>query len=133
MWIRRRTFEKRLEEWEAIAMRETLDRQKLSAENTMLRNENAQLRATQEWMKLRLNSVEKERAQLIHAAIGVKLAIPEFVPAGDPAEAFHEMPDLSSVGGDAKETGRPREFVDLEPQGQIGESYTNLPGYQRNG
>lgn len=67
-------------------------------------SENAQLRATIEWMKLRLNAVEKERAQLISAAIGVKVSIPEFVPiteGTDIQKALQEMPDLSSVGGDA--------------------------------
>lgn len=126
MWIRRATFEKRLEEWEGIAMQETLDRQRLTAIAAAVERENAQLSATVEWMKLRLNAVEKERAQLIYAAIGVKLAIPEFQPKGAPEDALHEMPDLSSVGGDAR-----TDFPELEEQGPIGESYANLPGYKR--
>lgn len=128
MWIRRATFEKRLEEWEAIAMCETLDRQRLTTVAAGLERENAQLVATVEWMKIRLNAVEKERAQLVYAAIGVKLAIPELQPKGIPEDALHEMPDLSSVGGDAR-----TEFPELEPQSPIGEGYTNLPGYQRAG
>lgn len=96
--------------------------------NALLTSENAQLRSTVEWMKIRLNSVEKERAQLISAAIGVKVAVPEFMPATDPdamANALAEMPDLSSIGEDAKDDGVAG-LVGTEK----GVDYSMMPGYR---
>jgi hypothetical protein len=84
--------------------------------------ENTRLRADLDWFKLRLNSVEKERAQLIAAAIGVKVSIPEFVPqTQNLGDALNEMPDLSTIGNDAlddlgKEQGEP--------------DYSMMPGYR---
>ena len=88
--------------------------------NLRLKEENAQLRATVEWMKIRLNSVEKERAVLISAAIGIKVPVPEFMPVtgdADMQKTFNEMPNLSTVGEDAEEEAPP---VD----------YSQLPGYR---
>ena len=74
-----------------------------SAKVERLEIENARLRSDLDWFKLRLNHVERERGQLIQAAIGVKVSVPEFIPKMDnPEEAFNAMPDLSTVGGDAK-------------------------------
>jgi len=81
---------------------------------------NAQLVATVEWMKIRLNSVERERAVLISAAIGIKVPVPEFMPVtgdADMQKTFSEMPNLSTVGEDAEEEATP---VD----------YSQLPGYR---
>lgn len=87
--------------------------------------DNARLRADMDWFKLRLNQVERERGQLIQAAIGVKVAVPEFVPTyEDPGRALSEMPDLSTVGGDAVDQG---EHTEAEP-GE-GVDYSLLPGY----
>lgn len=100
----------------------------LSAEYRRVEAENVRLQAHIAWFKLRLNAVEKERAQLIAAAIGVKISIPEFVPAGDRVEdALNEMPDLASVGGDAVEDdhGRPRTGNDA------GVDYSLMPGYRK--
>jgi hypothetical protein len=101
----------------------------LSAELRRVESENTKLQAHIDWFKLRLNAVEKERAQLIAAAIGVKIAIPEFVPAADRVEdALNEMQNLSTVGGDALEDedhGRPRTTNDGAAD------YTQMPGYRK--
>ena len=91
-----------------------------------LKIENERLRADQDWFKLRLNQVERERGQLIQAAIGVKIAVPEFVPTyEDPTDALHEMPDLSSIGGDAVDQGL---LTDVDLSGGV--DYSLLPGYR---
>ena len=96
---------------------------KYEGESRRLEIENARLRADLDWFKLRLNQVERERGQLIQAAIGVKIAVPEFVPTyEDPATALNQLPDLSTIGHDAKDTGaEPGEGVD----------FSMLPGYGR--
>jgi len=94
----------------------------------MLRADNARLRADQDWFKLRLNQVERERGQLIQAAIGVKIAVPEFVPTYEnPAAALNEMPDLSTVGHDAADEGGAAR-TSAEPGDGV--DYSLLPGYK---
>lgn len=71
-------------------------------ERVQLQAENARLRSDLDWFKHRLNQVERERGQLIQAAIGVKIAVPEFVPTYEaPDKALMEMPDFATVGNDA--------------------------------
>lgn len=90
----------------------------------MLERANAQLRSEMNWFKHRLNQVERERGQLIQAAIGVKIAVPEFVPTyEDPGAALNEMPNLSTVGGDAVDNPLPD---GMNP----GVDYSMLPGYK---
>jgi len=80
-----------------------------------------------DWFKLRLNQVERERGQLIQAAIGVKIAVPEFVPTyEDPGQALQEIPDLSTIGGDAKDQG----LTQTEAELGEGVDYTQMPGYK---
>ncbi len=68
-----------------------------------LERENIRMRADIDWFKLRLNSVERERAQLIFAATGQKISVPEFVPTYDaPETALAEQPDFAAVGEDAR-------------------------------
>ena len=100
----------------------------MEAERDRLRIENERMRADMDWFKLRLNQVERERGQLIQAAIGVKIAVPEFVPTYEaPGKALNEMPDLSTVGMDARdEGGMPRTSAD---PGE-GVDYSMLPGYK---
>lgn len=107
------------------------ENKELNRENARLQSELrttaamlAQVRSEQNWFKHRLNQVERERGQLIQAAIGVKIAVPEFVPTYErPDEALNEMPNLSTVGGDAVE-----ESIGV---GDGVADYTQLPGYQR--
>ncbi len=88
--------------------------------------ENERLRADMDWFKLRLNHVERERGQLIQAAIGVKISVPEFVPSfEDPAEALNQMPDTSTVGQDASEDS------DGDAGSVDGMDYSLMPGYKK--
>jgi hypothetical protein len=90
-----------------------------------LDRENERMRADMDWFKLRLNQVERERAMLIQDRLGVKIAVPEFVPTyEDPASALAQMPDFGSVGADA----RPEpEKSDAEPGDGV--DYSLMPGY----
>lgn len=45
-----------------------------------LRTQNLQLKSTMDWMTLRLNQLEHERAQLIHNYMGVKISVPTIEP-----------------------------------------------------
>lgn len=86
---------------------------------------NARLQADLDWFKHRLNQVERERGQLIQAACGIKIAVPEFVPTfEDPAEALNQMPDLSSVGDDAKQQD---DTPGMDLTGDV--DYSLMPGY----
>ncbi len=121
MWITAKALEL-IDSWRSTAMSLSNELHKVKAEHTQTITENIRLRADLDWFKLRLNAVEKERAQLIQAAIGVKVSIPEFVPVMDsPADAFnqHTMPDLSLIGGDAPDS--------FNPAQEIGPDYSALP------
>ena len=94
-------------------------------ENRKLEVENARLRSDLDWFKHRLNQVEMERAMLIQDRIGVRINVPQFVPAMEnPEETLNEMPDLSTVGGDAREDST----TDAEPT--EGVNYSTMPGYK---
>jgi hypothetical protein len=96
----------------------------LTTELQKVNAENARLRADMDWFKLRLNQVERERGQLIQAAIGVKIAVPEFVPTyEDPGGALNDMPALNTIGADALDQFTPK----IEGE----QDYSNLPGYER--
>ena len=126
MWVSFKSTTKHLNYWMDEAKEWLASAQRLGGENRRLEIENARLRADLDWFKLRLNQVERERAQLIASAIGVKIAVPEFVPTyEDPGKALHELPDLSTVGGDAREEAQP---TDAEP-GE-GVNYSLMPGYR---
>jgi hypothetical protein len=91
-------------------------------EQNRLEIENARLRADLDWFKHRLNQVERERGQLIQDRLGIKIAVPEFVPTyEDPASALNDQPNLSTVGHDADEesVAEPGDGVD----------YSLMPGY----
>ena len=99
-----------------------------NAKRQHLEIENARLRADLDWFKLRLNQVERERGQLIQAAIGVKIAVPEFVPTyEDPGKALSEVPDMSTVGHDARDDGGAPMQTSADP-GE-GVDFSMMPGY----
>ena len=90
----------------------------LVAENNRQRND-------LKWFMHRLNQVELERAQLINAAIGVKLQVPQFQPPVEPdaAAIMNEMgAPFAGVGEDS---------TDPEDQIPAHEDFSHLPGYQR--
>jgi hypothetical protein len=113
----------------------SLEIKKLAAEHSAEYNnarrlevENARLRADLDWFKLRLNAVEKERQMLMMDRIGVKIPVPEFVPADggamDELESVNQMPDLSMIGHDAPDG--------FDPAKSAGPDYSGLPQRMRN-
>jgi hypothetical protein len=93
-----------------------------------METENTRLRSDLDWFKLNFNMVQRERAQLIYAAIGVKTSILEFVPqTHNPEDALNQLPDLSRVGEDAapepEAGGVPRFDENASPD------YSQMPGY----
>ena len=63
----------------------------------------ASLKTTNDWARLRITQLEKERAQLIYATSGAKIAVPEFVQ--EPGNAaggnfLHDMPGFDDIGDD---------------------------------
>jgi len=90
----------------------------LEAENNRLRNDS-------KWFMHRLNQVELERAQLIAAAIGVKLQVPQFKAPVEPdaADVMNAMgAPFAGVGEDSR---------DPEDQIPAQEDFSHLPGYKR--
>lgn len=89
-----------------------------------LTRELTNLRTERTWFMHRLTQVERERGQLIQAAIGTKIAVPEFVPTyEDPGAALNDSPIVNTLGEDALDQFTPRHGEDAD--------YSNLPGYKR--
>jgi hypothetical protein len=66
-----------------------------------VRIHNAALHTTMDWMRLRLNQLEHERAQLIHNYMGVSLAVPNIEPTSNsdnPADIMNQVPSYEDVG-----------------------------------
>lgn len=92
-----------------------------------LEAENMRLQRDNNWFMHRLTQVENERAQLIHAAIGVKFAAPTF---RTPEPSTEDV--LNAIGGQFPEVGGDSlDPADALPTGDGTESFANLPGYQR--
>lgn len=61
---------------------------------------NAVLRVNLDHLRLRVNQLEKERAQLTHAILGVRIPVPEFesvAPQGL-VDAMAELPSFEDMG-----------------------------------
>jgi len=106
----------------------------IQGENRRLKLENQRLISNCSWFAHRLNQIERERGQLVQAAIGVKISVPEFnVVNTDKQEkdALTELPDLSTIGEDANDdpeaAGRPT----FMPTGAENPDYSLMPGYQK--
>ena len=126
MFVRLRTYLAALAEHKSELAKLYVDAARVQGENRQLTEENTRLRSDLDWFKLHYNQVQRERAQLIYAAIGTKVGIPEFqVKTHDPAEALQELPDLSRVGEDALEEPEGRPIT----EGSV--EYSMLPGYER--
>ena len=90
--------------------------------------ENARFVEERKWMMQRLNHVERERGQLIQAAIGVKVAVPEFTPTyPDVGAMMDAMPDLTTIGMDAKDDSPSTDSFAAE----LTVDYSLLPGYKK--
>lgn len=64
--------------------KDTVDSQReelatLKVERDRLKSELASSRANEDWMRLRINSLEVERAQLMAKAYGINVPVPEIV------------------------------------------------------
>lgn len=126
MWVDRKLYTELHKQLEQQTKDAQLQTTHAHGQLMRLTIENERLRADMDWFKLRLNQVERERGQLIQAAIGVKIAVPEFVPTyEDPAEALNQMPDLSTVGEDALEPS--------DAEASEGVDYSMMPGYRGKG
>src|SRR3990167_3115262 len=71
------------------------------AEARAAREQVAYLQATLEWSRVRLTQLEKERAQLVYAALGAKIPVPEFTQdptAGLPQNLLTSMPSFDDLG-----------------------------------
>ena len=115
-----------IERWRTAATENAVRFASEIGENIRLKEENARLRSDLDWFKLRLNQVEMERAMLMQDRIGVKISVPQFVPATEnPDEALNKVVDLTTVGGDADDVD-----TDADPNQNFGIDYRNLPGYK---
>jgi predicted nuclease with TOPRIM domain len=68
----------------------------LRNENVNLKTQLASTQANFDWLKIRVNQLEVERAQLIEKAYGVKTLVPEIarrpeVPVGFQSDLFEDM------------------------------------------
>jgi len=79
----------------------------LRAERDMLRLQLASSQNHFDWLRIRVNTLEVERAQLIEKAYGMKIPVPEIVrPAKSPLELNSDM--FNDMGDDlAKQVGLP--------------------------
>jgi len=62
---------------------------------------NAALHTTMDWMRLRLNQLEHERARLIENYMGVRISVPNIEPAqstDNNADLFNQVPSYEDVG-----------------------------------
>lgn len=127
MWISKKQFAELTAEraelhWES---REH-DRQMITLreKNAGLERLNSRLQSDLDWFKHRLTQVERERAMLVYAATGQKVAAPEFVPTYKPDEALNEAHNpFTGVGDDS-----------LDPADKVPEQedFSHLPGYMKS-
>lgn len=77
------------------------------AENRQLKDELAAIKANNDWFRVKVNSLEIERAQLLEKAYGIKVPIPEITRSTLPVPGFDQA--LFEDVGDkqAKELGLP--------------------------
>jgi hypothetical protein len=101
MFVSLKYFLSELHEAQLAARNWQADYAKSNGERERLAQENARMRSDIDWFKLRLNQVEKERAQLILAATGTPMPVATFAPTPDPADTLNEMPEFAMVGADA--------------------------------
>jgi hypothetical protein len=95
MWVRYSTFEAMLKERsEAVGAAQALKEQVVAQKGTL------------EWLTFRLTQLEHERAQLIFNYMGVKITVPEAIPAStetplSASEMLNAVPSFDDMGDDA--------------------------------
>lgn len=105
MWLPKTLYElfKTSKEQVDILIIETYN---LRSENVLLKTQLASTQANFDWLKIRVNQLEVERAQLLDKAYGVKTIVPEITrtptPFNLPADIFEDVGDKT-----AKDLGYP--------------------------
>lgn len=131
MWISRHVFDELVvrnknQYEEVVGLK--LDLIKSVTENLQLRGENQRLLDDQKFFMHRLNQVEMERAQLINAAIGIKLAVPTFRP---PEPTQDEI--LNNNGnpfiGMGEDSPDPKDNIPTHQDGT--EDLSHMPGFSK--
>lgn len=88
MWIDRTTYENL-----------TLDNAKLREESRVLNQTNYASQTTLDWFRVRVSQLERERAQLLHHFMGLKIEVPEIVQRPQSsAEALNPSMSFEDVG-----------------------------------
>jgi len=69
--------------------------------------QNKVLQVNLDWLRVRVNQLEHERAQLLFNYTGVKIAVPQIqVDSGEPVHPLAELPSFSDIGDEeAKKQG----------------------------
>jgi hypothetical protein len=106
MWVNKMLFEMILADNKRMATDNASERigsARMSASLTELRTQKAKDDISIDWMRHRINALEKLNAQLLAKAAGVHVPIPEIVPTrpgtiSDGPAAFDQMPSFEDVG-----------------------------------
>ena len=102
MWIARKLFDGIVEDLKERNQTLGVLLQEASIHSRLYAEQNKVLQANLDSARLRLNQLERERAQLTNAILGVKIAVPEFVPISDAkfdiGKTLSEMPGFEDVG-----------------------------------
>lgn len=100
MWIHREHYDSlkaenafHRESW--ITIRE--EREHLVTQNTDLLGQKAKDDITIDWMRHRINALEKQNAVLLQKAAGVVLPVPEIVPTRPGTLSKMELPDFGTM------------------------------------
>lgn len=112
MWVNKELFHQILEDNRAQQHQLTVADVRVSnleKEKTLLREQKAKDDISIDWMRHRVNALEKQNAILLQKAAGVHLPVPEIVPTRPGSmtvEDFNPIQDFEDVGDDrAKELG----------------------------
>lgn len=106
MWVNKQLFQTILDDNKDMQVRlsgERIDNAKLSMIVTEARTQKAKDDITIDWMRHRINALEKQNAILLQKAAGVTVPVPEIVPtrpgtiAGEGLD-MQTMPSFEDVG-----------------------------------
>lgn len=81
-----------------------------TASRSVLAQQNSVLQTQLDFMRMRLNQLEVERAQLLHRATGIQVPVPEIVPSRMPPHSVEDIMNgtvsFEDMGDDeARKTG----------------------------
>ena len=104
MWINKAHFTKIIEDsdqrWRLIEA-QRIENAAVSAEVSQLRAQKAKDDISIDWMRHRINALEKQNAILLQKAAGVNMPVPEIVPTRPgsmTAPDFSHLPSFEDVG-----------------------------------